>query len=64
MLFSAQFVDTISKALEIPKWRLFKIRTQKGNVDECLKVKFSIIGKGIYPPPPPSSSTYFVVILN
>ncbi|XP_078358913.1 uncharacterized protein LOC144643510 isoform X2 [Oculina patagonica] len=43
---SAQFVDTISKALEIPKWRLFNIRTEKGNADDCLIVKFGIIGEG------------------
>ncbi len=49
-LFSAQFVDTISKALEIPKWRLFNIRTEKGNADDCLIVKFGIIGEGIPTP--------------
>lgn len=45
-LFSAHFVDTMSKALEIPKWRLFNIRTEKGDEEGCLIVKFGIIGKG------------------
>nr|XP_058942591.1 uncharacterized protein LOC131770886 [Pocillopora verrucosa] len=38
------FADTISKALGIPKWRLFMIRTEKANRSGCMKVKFAIIG--------------------
>lgn len=45
-LFSAHFVDTMSKALQIPKWRLFNIRTEEGNEEGCLIVKFGIIGTG------------------
>ena len=46
LIDSIQFVDTISKALEIPKWRIFNIRKEEARVDQCLKVKFGIIGKG------------------
>lgn len=45
-LFSANFVDTMSKALEIPKWRLFNVRTEDGDEEGCLIVKFGIIGTG------------------
>lgn len=43
---SFHFADTISKALGIPKWRLFMIRTEKANSSGCMKVKFAIIGNG------------------
>ena len=46
-LFSARFVDTMSKALQIPQWRLFNIRTEEGDEEGCLIVKFGIIGTGI-----------------
>ena len=45
-LFSAHFVDIVSKALGIPKWRLFNIRTEEGDKEGCLIVKFGIIGTG------------------
>lgn len=41
---SANFVNTMSKALEIPKWRLFNVRTEDGDEEGCLIVKFGIIG--------------------
>lgn len=41
---SFHFADIISKALGIPKWRLFMIRTEEGSVSECMKVKFAIVG--------------------
>lgn len=61
-LYSAQFVDTMSKALQIPKWRLFNIRTEKGIADECLIVKFGIIGEGI-PTHPHSHILYAYFIM-
>ncbi|XP_015749910.1 PREDICTED: uncharacterized protein LOC107329754 [Acropora digitifera] len=41
---SYHFVDVVSKALGIPKWRLFNIRIDKAEVDKCQVVKFGIIG--------------------
>lgn len=45
-LFSAHFVETMSKALQIPKWRIFNIWTEEGDEEGCLIVKFGIIGTG------------------
>ena len=45
-LFSAHFVETMSKALQIPKWRIFNVWTEEGDEDGCLIVKFGIIGTG------------------
>ena len=47
--FSADFVNVLSRALQIPKWRLFNIRTENADVDKCQIVKFGIIGNGISP---------------
>lgn len=46
-LFSADFANALSKALGIPKWRFFNIRTQEAEVDKCQIVKFGIIGTGL-----------------
>lgn len=45
--FSADFADVVSRALSIPKWRLFNIRIEKAEVDKCQIAKFGIIGEGI-----------------
>lgn len=45
-LFSAHFVDTMSKALDIPEWRVFNIRIEEGDQEGCVIVKFGIIGTG------------------
>ena len=45
-LFSAHFVDTMSKALDIPEWRVFNIRIEEGVQEGCLIIKFGIIGTG------------------
>ena len=44
--FSADFADVVSRALNIPKWRLFNIRIEKAEVDKCQIAKFGIIGEG------------------
>lgn len=44
--FSSHFVNVVSKALGISKWRLFNIRIEKAEVERCKEVKFGIIGKG------------------
>lgn len=54
-LFSAHFVATMSKALQIPKWRIFNIWTEEGDQEGCLIVKFGIIGTGN--PPFPANCT-------
>lgn len=38
------FTKTISAALKIPSWRLFYIRTEGSEVQDCVTVKFGIIG--------------------
>ena len=45
--FSAHFADVVSRALNIPKWRLFNIRTEEAEVGKCQKAMFGIIGDGI-----------------
>ncbi|XP_068745220.1 uncharacterized protein [Montipora capricornis] len=41
---SAHFVNVVAKALGIPKWRLFNIRTEGSEIDKCQVAKFGIIG--------------------
>lgn len=38
------FTKKISAALKIPSWRLFYIRTEDSEVQDCVTVKFGIIG--------------------
>lgn len=40
------FTKKISAALKIPSWRLFYIRTEDSEVQDCVTVKFGIIGNG------------------
>ena len=46
MFFRNSFVNTVSKALGIPSWRLAYVRESKGKEKNCMTATFAIVGSG------------------